>query len=130
MKATTTKRTKSQTGKLAKQRGANYENEIADTLTKFLGVIVKRKLGQARDGGDDLQCGPLRIEAKRRRDIGWINDALTQIDSACKSDTTARSYPMVVTREDGGTSRVVMKLTDFLALLRDTTLHGSDVWEQ
>lgn len=121
-------RTNSQSSKLAKQRGAQFENEIAETLSKFLGVVVKRKLGQARDGGDDLQAGPLRIEAKRRRDIGWINDALAQVDIACQNDH-GRTFPMVVTREDKGVAHVVMRFDTLLALLSHITHKGFDAWD-
>ncbi len=122
------KRTASQSSKLAKQRGADYENEIAALLTQFMGVKVTRKLGQARDGGDDLQCGPLRIEAKRRRSIGWLNDALAQVNVACAGDPT-RPYPMVVTREDGGASLVIMEFSQFLSLLGAAIAHGTELWD-
>ena len=42
------------TGRMARNKGARGENELAGILTDELGFVVKRKLGQARDGADDI----------------------------------------------------------------------------
>ena len=41
-------------GRLQRNRGATTEREIANYLTEQLGTVVKRKLGQARDSGEDI----------------------------------------------------------------------------
>ena len=43
------------TGRAARNKGAAAERELASMLSNELGVVVKRKLGQAREGGDDIQ---------------------------------------------------------------------------
>jgi hypothetical protein len=125
VKKSAAKRTASKSSALARKRGAEYENEVAAALQTFLGRPVKRKLGQARDSGYDIDCGPLRVECKRRRDIGWLGKALTQINKWVGADEAS----CVVTRGDGGKSVVVMELDRFLELLGKSLLRGTDVWE-
>ena len=40
------------TGRMARNKGARGENELAKLLSDELGFVVKRKLGQARDGAE------------------------------------------------------------------------------
>jgi large subunit ribosomal protein L19 len=56
-------------GRAERLKGARGENEVAALLSESLGIAVKRKLGQARDGGDDIQVGRWRLEVKRRERI-------------------------------------------------------------
>jgi hypothetical protein len=44
-------------GKSSRDKGARGEREFAELLSNELGQVVKRKLGQARDGGDDISVG-------------------------------------------------------------------------
>jgi Holliday junction resolvase len=67
------------TGRMARNKGARGENELAGILTDELGFEVKRKLGQARDGGDDIQIGKYRIEVKRREALR-LDDWCQQIE--------------------------------------------------
>ena len=48
-----------------RRKGARAEVELANLLTDSLGVVVKRRLGQERDGGADIHVGEARIQAKR-----------------------------------------------------------------
>ena len=48
-----------------RRKGARAEVELANLLTERLGVVVKRRLGQERDGGADIHVGEARIQAKR-----------------------------------------------------------------
>jgi hypothetical protein len=57
------------TGRMARNKGARGENELAKLLSDELGFVVKRKLGQARDGADDIEVGPYRIECKRQETL-------------------------------------------------------------
>ena len=65
-----------------RRRGAGFEREISGYLSERLGRVVKRKLGQARDSGDDIQVGRFRIECKRRASIaantGWPSSVTTR----------------------------------------------------
>ena len=124
-KKAATKRTASKSSALARKRGAEYENEVAATLQTFLGRPVKRKLGQARDSGYDIDCGPLRVECKRRRDIGWLGKALVQINKWVGE----RDASCVITRGDGGKSIIVMELDRFLELVGESLIRGTKVWE-
>jgi Holliday junction resolvase len=70
------------TGRMARNKGARGENELSKILTDELGFEVKRKLGQARDGGDDIQIGKYRIEVKRREALR-LDDWCQQIEACC-----------------------------------------------
>lgn len=48
-----------------RRKGARAEVELANLLTERLGVVVKRRLGQERDGGADIRLGRAHIQAKR-----------------------------------------------------------------
>ena len=41
-------------GRGRRNKGATGERELAAILTDEMGFVVKRKLGQARDGGHDI----------------------------------------------------------------------------
>ena len=56
-------------GRMSRNKGAAAERELAALLTNELGFVVKRKLGQARDSGDDVQVGRFRIESKRTETV-------------------------------------------------------------
>jgi Holliday junction resolvase len=100
-------------GRMSRNKGAAAERELAALLSDELGFVVKRKLGQARDSGDDMQVGKFRIEAKRRETLAlpaWCR----QIEEHC----SAGEVPIVAYRQNGQPWRIVMKLEDFLPLLR------------
>jgi Holliday junction resolvase len=100
-------------GRMSRNKGAAAERELAQILSDELGFVVKRKLGQARDSGDDIQVGKFRIEAKRRETLAlpaWCR----QIEEHCQPG----EVPIVAYRQNGQPWRVVLKLGDFLPLLR------------
>ena len=99
------------TGRMARNKGARGENELAAMLTDHLGFIVKRKLGQARDGADDIEIGKYRIEVKRRETLA-IMQWVRQIE-AC---TPADQVPVVAFRQNGQEWRVIIRMKDFLPL--------------
>ena len=101
------------TGRMSRNKGARGENELAALLTDELGTVVKRKLGQAREGGDDLQLGKYRFEIKRRETLA-IMSWVRQIE-ACVEDW---EVPVVAFRQSQQEWRCVIKLTDLLALLK------------
>ena len=45
-------------GRMSRNKGAGAEREFAALVSEALGVEVKRKLGQAREGGDDSCVAP------------------------------------------------------------------------
>ena len=101
-------------GRMARNKGAAGERELAQILTDHLGVMIQRKLGQARDGGDDIQIGKYRIEVKRRETLS--------IDAWCKQVEDAASHddiPVLAYRRNGQPWRVVVPLEWFIKQVRE-----------
>ena len=100
--------------KLAKDRGASYEREVCKALSDALGSKVTRVLGQARDGGSDIDLGPFLIECKRRRKIAiyeWMEQA--------KVSSKGEKMPVVICRGDGKESLVIFRLDDAIKLMQN-----------
>lgn len=109
-------------GKLQRDRGASTEREIATYLSDHLGVAVKRKLGQARDSGEDINVPPFRLEVKRRKRLSVIH-----FMRQCELGSEANEIPVVVMRVDGDTRPVVMlRLDQFVHMMRDRVVGGAD----
>jgi hypothetical protein len=102
------------TGRMARNKGARGENELAAILSDELGFVVKRKLGQARDGADDIEVGKFRIEVKRRETLA-IMQWCRQIEACTPKD----QIPLVVFRQNGEEWRVVMRMKDLIPLMRE-----------
>ena len=102
-------------GRMARNKGANGERELAAMLTDGLGFVVQRKLGQARDGGDDIQVGKYRIEVKRHERV-QIDKWSEQVEKAAGVD----DVPVVVYRRNGQPWRVVVPLHWFIEQVRET----------
>lgn len=100
--------------KLAKDRGASYEREVCKALSDALGSKVTRVLGQARDGGSDIDLGPFMIECKRRRKIA-IYEWMEQAKVSSKGD----KMPVVICRGDGKESLVIFRLDDAIKLMQN-----------
>ena len=107
-----------------RNKGAAYEREVCAALSAALGRPFKRHLGQARDGGYDIDAGALVVECKRRKTLTTVEGWLAQAARATPPDKT----PLVVMRSDGGKSMVLMDMMQFLALFNATLreLVGSD----
>lgn len=102
-------------GRRSRNKGATGERELAALLTDALGFVVQRKLGQARDGGDDIQVGQYRIEVKRREAL--------RLDEWCKQVEDASQpgdVPVVAYRRNGQPWRVVVPLGWFMQQVRET----------
>lgn len=100
-------------GASQRRKGAVAERELASLLSLELGWNIKRKLGQARDSGDDMDVGPFRIESKRRKGIA-VYPWLEQVQ-ACSGPG---QIPVVMARADGKGWIVILALEDFLPLMR------------
>ena len=96
-----------------RRKGANGENELARILSDHFGRVVKRTLGQARDGGHDIETPPFRWEVKRRKKLAAY-DFIEQAAQACQDGAT----PVVAMRADGKGWLVLMRLEDALPLIR------------
>lgn len=101
-------------GASQRRKGAAGENELAKILSEQLGIVVQRKLGQARDGGHDLtQTGPFAWEVKRRKGIA-VHEWVDQCAKACGPN----DIPIVACRGDNKEWLVIMRLDDALPILR------------
>jgi Holliday junction resolvase len=96
-------------------KGAAGERELAEILSDALGFVVKRKLGQARDGGHDIETGRFRWEVKRRKKIA-VYDFMDQIEKACEE---GQQVPIVAMRADGKDWLVMMRLEDAMLMIRN-----------
>ena len=107
------------TGRRARNKGANGERELAGILSDELGFSVKRKLGQARDGGDDISVGQYRIEVKRRERLA-IEDWCKQVESCCGPS----DVPVLAFRRNGEPWRCVVPLGWMIEQIRETLADG------
>jgi hypothetical protein len=112
-------------GKSQRTKGATYEREVARRFTDAIGldgVEIKRNIGQARDGGNDIDVGPYVVECKRRKTLTTIEQWFAQAvvaAAARKPGPYGPAIPIVVMRADHGSDYVVIRLNDFLAEQRD-----------
>lgn len=95
-------------------KGAVYEREVMKAFSTAFGREFKRNIGQARDGGNDGDVGPLVLEMKRRKSLKTFMDWYRQAQAAVTGDR----LPIVVMREDAGESMVLLSLVDFIRLTR------------
>ena len=102
-------------GKHSRDKGARVERDIAKALSSYFGLPVKRRLGQARDGGEDIDCEalPFTIEVKARADVPAVQKFLEQARDAARDTMKA---PIAVVKGDRKQPIVVMYLTDWLEL--------------
>jgi hypothetical protein len=112
----------SKRGRRNRTKGAEFEREVAARLSEILGVIVKRKLGAARDGGDDIQVGPYSIECKRRKATA-VDDWMRQAEE--NAAKTGR-IPVVVTRADRREAIYCMRERDFVMLFQGELIGWKD----
>src|SRR5271165_3464330 len=105
----------SRRGKGNRRRGQVGERELCALLSDAFGQVVKRKLGQARDSGHDIDLPPFRIEVKRRKRIANLYEWIMQARHPDKSDPFGwHGVPIVALRADGKDWLVVMQMHDFL----------------
>jgi len=102
------------TGRASRNKGAAAEREFAALLSHELGVMVKRKLGQSREGGDDIQVDRYRIEVKRREALR-IDDWCHQIEAAAQPG----EWPVVVYRRSGQPWRAVVPIELLIKAMRE-----------
>jgi Holliday junction resolvase len=107
-------------GRMARNKGAGGERELAALLTDALGFVVQRKLGQARDGGDDIQVGKFRIEVKRHERL-QIRQWCEQVEQACAPG----DVPVVAFRQNGQPWRAVVPLDVIILLMREYHVTGN-----
>jgi hypothetical protein len=118
------KRTKSESGRLARRKGAAFEREIASVFRIFGWRKARRNL-QPQGGkvvGGDIVGIPFDVECKRTKKLAigkkmrdaWDQLTFDQLESG--KDLLPR---LVVTRGDGTEAFVVTTLGDLLDLISD-----------
>lgn len=104
-----------------RNKGAAYEREVMKAFSAAFGREFKRNIGQARDGGNDGDVGPLVLEMKRRKSLktimSWYKQALAAANP--HNHVIRTRVPVVVMREDAGESMVMLSLNDFISLTRN-----------
>jgi Holliday junction resolvase len=101
-------------GRGKRAKGAAGERELAALLSEHLGFVVKRNLGQARDGADDLTVQQFRIEVKRQERL-QVDKWSEQVESCAQPG----EIPVLAYRRNGQPWRVCMRLEDFIPMMRD-----------
>lgn len=101
-------------GRGARNKGSQGERELAALLSDHLGFVVKRNLGQARDGGDDLTVQHFKIEVKRRERLE-IDKWSEQVEACVQPG----EVPVLAYRRNGQPWRVCLRLEDFIPMMRD-----------
>ena len=105
-------------GKSQRDKGARLERDIAKALAAYFGIKATRRLGQARDGGEDLDIDiPFTIEIKARAEAPAAQKFLEQAQAAALD--TAR-MPIAIIKGDRQQPVVLMFLTDWLELAMPT----------
>jgi Holliday junction resolvase len=106
-------------GASQRTKGATFERDIANYFSEVFARPVKRNIGQARDGGDDITMGPLAVECKRRKSMTTIYSWLKQAEKAVQQldlFKDAPRIPVVVARADSEGSLVIMRMEQFIEL--------------
>jgi len=93
-------------------KGAAGERELAGILADALGIEVKRKLGQARDSGNDIDLPGFAVECKRRARLAGLYEWIAQADGG-------NGPPVLILRADGKGWLAVMRLPDWITLARE-----------
>jgi len=108
-------------GRGARQKGFQFERDIAKEFSEATGLEFKRGLGQTRGGGSEVPDvlppeGALRdlvhIECKRQK-VCSIKGAMKQ---AVDDIGEGAAAPIAVTKDDRKDTLVTMKLQDFLPM--------------
>ena len=100
-------------GKRQRERGAETEREVCEKIADGTGWVVKRELGQDRDGGCDIRLGQFVLEVKRRKSIAvyeWVDQAV----AAC----APYEVPVVVCRGDKREFLVIQRLEDWMKMAK------------
>lgn len=107
----------------SRNKGAQFERDIANELTTLLGRKVTRKLGQARDSGNDIDVPPFRLELKRYAKVG-VYRWLEQCVASCRPG----DIPVVVARADEEKAIAIMSFEHFKSLMTARLVPTGDIF--
>lgn len=105
-------------GRYAKQKGERGEREVCGIITRLTGEVSKRKLGQAREGGGDVDWGPFLLEVKARQTVSmpaWQE----QVRIAANE---SGQVPAVVWRRKGEEFWIAVPFEEFISIFNTLRL--------
>lgn len=105
-------------GRYAKQKGERGEREVCGIITRITGEPCKRKLGQARDSGGDVDWGPFLLEVKARQTVSmpaWQE----QVRIAANA---SGQVPAVVWRRKGEEFWIAVPFEEFISMFNTLRL--------
>lgn len=102
-------------GRSQRTKGQSGEREVCHLLSEHFGAEIKRHIGQARDGGLDIDLDIIGIEVKRRKSLKLLRDWMAQVRKAVRD----KQRPALIVREDGGEWMVILPLQEWLDNLDD-----------
>jgi len=101
-------------GRHARNKGARVEREVCKVIEKVTGDEVSRILGQARDGGFDVEWGPFGMEVKARETLSipaWQRQVVAAV-----GDTGL--VPSIVWRRSGEKFWIALPFEAFLEIFQ------------
>lgn len=99
-------------GRAARNKGARVERECCKVIEAVTGDEVSRILGQARDGGFDVQWGPFGIEVKARETVAMPAWQKQVVEAVGESGL----IPAVCWRRSGEKFWIALPFESFLAV--------------
>lgn len=102
----------------AKRKGERGEREVCGIITRITGEESKRKLGQAREGGGDVDWGPFLLEVKSRQTVSmpaWQE----QVRIAANA---SGQVPAVVWRRKGEEFWIAVPFEEFISMFNTLRL--------
>ena len=105
-------------GRYAKQKGERGEREVCGIITRLTGEVSKRKLGQAREGGGDVDWGPFLLEVKARQTVSmpaWQEQVRTAAN-------VTGQVPAVVWRRKGEEFWIAVPFEEFITIFNTLRL--------
>lgn len=101
-------------GRTARNKGARVEREVCKVIEQKTGDEVSRILGQARDGGFDVEWGPFGIEVKARETVAmpaWQKQVVAAVGDSGQ-------IPAVVWRRSGEKFWIALPFEQFLEVFQ------------
>lgn len=105
-------------GLAAKRKGERGEREVTEIINKITGEGVKRKLGQAREGGGDADWGPFLLEIKNRTTVS-MPEWQRQV---CEAVKDTGQVPAVVWKRKGGQWWCAVPFEEFVQIFNTLRL--------
>ena len=111
-------KSKASIGRNNRKRGQDGEREVVALIRENFGIAHKgRNLGQERDGGEDVDLGPWKIQVKRKKRIALLYECLAKAD-------------VLAMRADGKDWLIAMPWQLFVKLAREEVAYHSHATER